>query len=106
MNYKSFKKLCEWVKKVEKDCDEFNKGMEKVLGSDTISMFLKPLERANELFVSLIASEFNESKEGAEWLAYEGLKQIEVGGTEIKDGDKDWIITDLRGMYDYLKSLG
>lgn len=46
-----------------------------------------------------------EWEEGAEWFIYDGLSQINRGGTEIEENDKTYTIKSLKDYYDYLISL-
>jgi len=107
ITFDTFKLLVNSIHLAELECDSFNDSMERVLGNDTNSMYLKPLELINELVIDVLQTEFNESKDGAEWFVYEGINQINRGGTKITDisTKKEWNITSMKEYYDYLCSL-
>ncbi len=105
ITYESFEVLLNLLQSMETECNTINKGMEHILGEDTCVMYFKPLNLVENYFIDVLQSEFNETKEGAEWFVYEGLAQINNGGTEIDDDSKEWHIHTVKDYYDYLCSL-
>ena len=87
------------------ETDNFNKGIESLLGDDSYSMYYKPLTIVENYIITILQTEFNESKDGAEWFVDEGLAQIERGGTEIGIDNKTYHIKSLKDYYNYLISL-
>lgn len=105
INYDTFKKIVGMMEEVEEELHKFNKGVENVFGSDSTCMYVAPLETVQNTVIDILQTEFNESKEGAEWFVYEGFSQIKNGGTEIKCEDKEWHIKSLDDYYEFLCSL-
>lgn len=105
MTEETFEEMCNLLKRTDDELDKFNKGMHDVLGSDSCSMYDKPLTLIEEFVIIALCNEFNESKEGAEWFVYEGIPQIKHGGTEIEDNGKKWSIKSTKDYYEYLVSL-
>jgi hypothetical protein len=79
--------------------------MERILGSDTSSMYYAPLNIVENYIMEILQTELGESEEGAEWFIYEGLPQIKRGGTSIEENGKIWDIKNIKDYYDYLVSL-
>ena len=101
ISYKEFEILVDLLKTSYSECRCFNKALEKVYGEDTSVWYYKQYEIVCEHFIKIL--ELNgESKDGAEWFVYEGLEQIEKGGTKIEFNGKIYDIKDLHGYYDYL----
>lgn len=105
MTEKSFEEICNLIIETSSKLDEFNEGLDNILGCDTRSMYYKPLEIVENFVINVLQNEFNESKEGAEWFVYEGLRQIMKDGTEIEDNGKKWSIKSTKDYYEYLVSL-
>lgn len=105
ISYDMFKDMINLMNTVGVELDNFNRGMERVLGSDTSSMYYAPLNIVENYIISTLQTELGESKEGAEWFIYNGLAQINRGGTEIGENGKTYTIKSLKDYYDYLISL-
>ena len=105
IKYESFAKLINYYHIMNQEINRFNDYVDKIFGSDTRSMYIKPLEIIENLIIEILQDELGESKEGAEWFIYEGLSQIENGGTEIGENDKVYKIKSIKDYYDYLVSL-
>ena len=85
ISYDMFKDMINLMNTVGVELDNINRGMERVLGSDTSSMYYTPLNIVENYIISTLQTELGESKEGAEWIIYDGLSQINRGGTEIEE---------------------
>ena len=105
ISYDMFKDMINLMNTVSVELDNFNRGMERILGSDTSSMYYVPLNIVENYIISTLQTELGESKEGAEWFIYDGLSQINRGGTEIEENGKTYTIKSLKDYYDYLISL-
>lgn len=105
ISYNSFKEMINLLNTIGVELDNFNRGMERILGSDTSSMYYAPLNIVENYIIEILQTELGESKEGAEWFIYDGLSQINGGGTEIGENDKTYTIKSLKDYYDYLVSL-
>ena len=105
ISYDMFKDMINLMNTVGVELDNFNRGMERVLGSDSSSMYYAPFNIVENYIISTLQTELGESKEGAEWFIYEGLPQIKRGGTSIEENGKIWDIKNIKDYYDYLVSL-
>lgn len=105
INYNSFKEMINLLNTISVELENFNRSMEKILGSDTSSMYYTPLNIVENYIMEMLHTELGESKEGAEWFIYDGLPQINSGGTEIEYNGKKWNIKSIKDYYDYLVSL-
>ena len=105
IKYETFAKLINYYHIMNQEMDSFNKSIDKIFGSDTYSMYIKPFTIIENLIIEILQDEFGESKEGAEWFIYEGLEQIEKGGTEIGENGKIYKIKSIKDYYNYLVSL-
>ena len=100
-----FKDMINLMNTVGVELDNFNRGMERILGPDTSSMYYAPLNIVENYIMEILQTELGESKEGAEWFIYDGLPQINGGGTSIEENGKIWDIKNIKDYYDYLVSL-
>lgn len=105
MKYEAFAEMINMMNFIKIEMDRFNDSMDSLLGSDTRSMYLTPLEIIDNFVIQILQNEFNETKEGAEWFVYEGLEQIKNGGTELTDDGKNYKISSIKDYYQYLTSL-
>lgn len=105
ISFDTFKESINLLNTLQVTLNNFNRELEKILGSDTSSMYYTPLHITEMYIINMLQIEFGESEEGAEWFIYEGLPQIENGGTEIEDDGKKWNIKSIKDYYDYLISL-
>ena len=105
IKFETFEKIIKLLDNVSFEVDNFNDGLQKVLGSDTSCMYYKPSYIVENSIMEILQMEFNETKEGAEWFIYEGLSQIKNGGTSIEENGKIWDIKNIKDYYDYLVSL-
>ena len=105
IKFETFEKIIKLLDDVSFEVDNFNDGLEKVLGSDSCCMYYEPCEIVKNSIIEILQIEFNETKEGAEWFIYEGLSQIKRGETSIEENGKIWNIKNIKDYYDYLVSL-
>lgn len=105
ITFDTFKEMINMLQTVGVELDNFNRGIERILGEDCTSMYYAPLNIIENSIMNILENEFNESKEGAEWFVYEGLSQIKKGGTSIEENGKIWNIKTIKDYYDYLVSL-
>ena len=105
IKFETFEKIIKLLDDVSFEVDNFNDGLEKVLGSDSCCMYYEPCEIVKNSIIEILQMEFNETKEGAEWFIYEGLPQIKRGRTSIEENGKIWNIKNIKDYYDYLVSL-
>ena len=105
IKFETFEKIIKLLDDIGLEVDNFNDGLEKVLGSDSCCMYYEPCEIVKNSIIEILQIEFNETKEGAEWFIYEGLSQIKRGETSIEENGKIWNIKNIKDYYDYLVSL-
>jgi len=105
ISFETFKEMINLIHTTDIEMHTFNKGIEKLFRNDTYSMYYTPLIIVENYVITILQTEFNESKEGAEWFVYEGLSQIKKGGTSIEENGKIWNIKTIKDYYDYLVSL-
>ena len=105
MKYESFAELVNLIHLMKIETDRFNDSMDSLLGEDTRSFYIKPLCIVEHSIIQILMNDFNETKEGAEWFVYEGLEQIENGGTELTYNGKTYKIKSIKDYYQYLTSL-
>ena len=105
IKFETFEKIIKLLDDINLEVDNFNDGLQKLLGSDTSCMYYKPSYIVENSIMEILQMEFNETKEGAEWFIYEGLPQIKRGGTSIEENGKIWNIKNIKDYYDYLVSL-
>ena len=105
IKFETFEKIIKLLDDIGLEVDNFNDGLQKVLGSDSCCMYYEPCEIVKNSAIEILQMEFNETKEGAEWFIYEGLPQIKNGGTSIEENGKIWNIKNIKDYYDYLVSL-
>ena len=105
IKFETFEKIIKLLDDISLEADNFNDGLQKVLGSDSCCMYYEPCEIVKNSTIEILQMEFNETKEGAEWFIYEGLPQIKNGGTSIEENGKIWDIKNIKDYYDYLVSL-
>lgn len=104
MNYEMFEELIKLLKNSYEEMNKFNKALESVIGEDSVSMYYKPHDMICDTVIKIL--ELNgESHDGAEWFVFDGLEQIEKGGTEIEDGGKKYVIKTIKDYYDYLTEI-
>ena len=104
INYEEFETLVDLLKKSYEESRRFNKALEEVYGEDSCVWYYKQYDIVVDHLVQIL--ELNgESHEGAEWFVYDGLEQIEKGGTEIGYDDKWYNIKTIRDYYDWLMNL-
>lgn len=108
MTYKTFENIIKTYKQLTKRCDEFNQVMEKALNisldgdkdrADSVSFCLFPVEAVDKIIIDILIDE-GETREGAEWFVYDGLDQIDNGGTEINDTK----INSLEEYFNFIKT--
>lgn len=108
MTYQTFENIIKTYKQLTKRCDEFNQIMEKALNisldedkdrADSISFCLFPVEAVDKIIIDILMDE-GETREGAEWFVYDGLEQIDNGGTEINDTK----INSLEEYFNFIKT--
>ena len=104
MNYEVFEELIKLLKDSYEEMNKFNKALESVIGEDSVSMYYKPHDMICDTVVKILELS-GESHDGAEWFAYEGLEQIEKGGTKVWIGEKEYNIKSIRDYYDWLMNL-
>ena len=105
IKFETFEKIIKLLDDVSFEVDNFNDGLQKVLGSDSCCMYYEPCEIVKNSIIEILQIEFNETKEGAEWFIYEGLSQIKRGETSIEENGKIWNIKNIKDYYNYLVSL-
>ena len=105
IKFETFEKIIKLLDDINLEVDNFNDGLQKLLGSDSYCVYYKPFNIVENSIIEILQMEFNETKEGAEWLIYEGLPQIKRGGTSIEENGKIWDIKNIKDYYDYLVSL-
>ena len=105
IKFETFEKIIKLLDDISLEVDNFNDGLQKVLGSDSRCMYYEPFNIVENSIIEILQIEFNETKEGAEWLIYEGLTQIKRGETSIEENDKIWNIKNMKDYYNYLVSL-
>ena len=105
IKFETFEKIIKLLDDIGLEVDNFNDGLQKVLGSDSCCMYYEPCEIVKNSIIEILQIEFNETKEGAEWFIYEGLSQIKRGETSIEENGKIWNIKNIKDYYDYLVSL-
>ena len=105
IKFETFEKIIKLLDDISLEADNFNDGLQKVLGSDSCCMYYKPCEIVKNSTIEILQMEFNETKEGAEWFIYEGLPQIKRGRTSIEENGKIWDIKNIKDYYNYLVSL-
>ena len=105
IKFETFEKIIKLLDDISLEVDNFNDGLQKLLGSDSYYMYYKPFNIVENSIIEILQMEFNETKEGAEWFIYEGLPQIKRGRTSIEENDKICNIKNIKDYYDYLVSL-
>ena len=105
IKFETFEKIIKLLDDISLEVDNFNNGLEKVFGSDSCCMYYEQFNIVQNSIIEILQTEFNETKEGAEWFIYEGLPQIKNGGTSIEENGKIWDIKNIKDYYDYLVSL-
>ena len=105
VKFETFEKTIKLLDDIGLEQDNFNDGLQKVFGADSYMMYYVPLSIVDNYVIDFLQTEFNETKEGAEWFIYEGLSQIKRGGTSIEENGKIWNIKTIKDYYDYLISL-
>lgn len=105
VKFETFEKIIKLLDDIDLELDNFNDRLQKVFGADSCTMYYAPLSIINNYVIDFLQTEFNETKEGAEWFIYEGLPQIKNGGTSIEENGKIWNIKTINDYYDYLVSL-
>lgn len=105
IKFETFEKIIKLLDDISLEADNFNNGLEKVFGSDSRCMYYEPFNIVENSIIEILQMEFNETKEGAEWFVYEGMKQIKSKGTEITVDKKTYKIKTMRDYYDYLSNL-
>ena len=101
ISYEEFETLVDLLKKSYEESRRFDKALEEVYGEDSCVWYYKQYDIVSEHIVRIL--ELNgESHDGAEWFVYDGLEQIEKGGTEIEENGKKYIIKTIKDYYDYL----
>ena len=105
IKFETFEKIIKLLDDISLEVDNFNDGLEKMLGSDSCCMYYEQFNIVQNSIIEILQIEFNETKEGAEWFIYEGLPQIKRGETSIEENGKIWNIKNIKDYYDYLVSL-
>ena len=104
ISYEEFETLVDLLKKSYEESRRFNKALEEVYGQDSSVWYYTQYDIVSEHVVRIL--ELNgESHEGAEWFVYDGLEQIEKGGTEIGYHEEWYNIKTIRDYYDWLMNL-
>lgn len=94
-------KLIELRKGIADEMERFNSNMDKVLGGDSRSMYLGPVQLVDNHIIDWLMAFLYESKEGAEWFMYEALDTISHGGsTLVETNGKKY---EIRSIEDYVK---
>lgn len=104
MNYETFEELINLMKFAYEECRNFNKSLEQVFGEDSTVCYYKQYDIIVDHIIKILVIN-GESHDGAEWFVYDGLEQIEKGGTEIGYDDKWYNIKTIRDYYDWLMNL-
>lgn len=110
MKKETFIKLVNNYKKIETKSEEFSKGLESILNisfknwyeGENRVMFLWPIEGAATMLKDVLI-DLGDSEEGAGWFIYEGIDQIDKGGTEIEANSMKYSIKSYGDYYDYLE---
>ena len=105
IKFETFEKIIKLLDDISIEVDNFNDGLQNVLGSDSCCMYYEQFNIVQNSIIEILQIEFNETEEGAEWFIYEGLPQIKNGGTSIEENGKIWNIKNIKDYYDYLVSL-
>ena len=104
ISYEEFEMLVDLLKRSYEECEKFNKELENIFGEDSVVIYTKQHNIVSEYVVRIL--ELNgESHDGAEWFVYDGLEQIEKGGTEIGYHEERYNIKTIRDYYDWLMNL-
>lgn len=104
ISYEEFEILIDLLKKSYEESRRFNKALEEVYGEDSCVWYYTQYNIVSDHIIRILESN-GESHEGAEWFIYEGLEQIEKGGTNICIGEKEYNIKNIRDYYDWLVDL-
>lgn len=105
VKFETFEKTIKLLDDIGLELDNFNDGLRKVFGVDSCTMYYVPSSIVDDYVIDFLQTEFNETKEGAEWFVYEGYSQIKNGGTSIEENGKICNIKTIKDYYDYLISL-
>ena len=81
------KRMVELRDGMEKELEQFNSNMDNVLGGDSRSMYLGPVQLVDNHIIDWLMSFLYESKEGAEWFMYEALYTISHGGSTLVEAN-------------------
>ena len=81
------KRMIELRDGMEKELEQFNSNMDNVLGGDSRSMYLGPVQLVDNHIIDWLMSFLYESKEGAEWFMYEALDTISHGGSTLVEAN-------------------
>lgn len=81
------KRMVELRDGMEKELEQFNSNMDNVLGGDSRSMYLGPVQLVDNHIIDWLMSFLYESKEGAEWFMYEALDTISHGGSTLVEAN-------------------
>ena len=101
ISYEEFEILIDLLKKSYEESRRFNKALEEVYGEDSCVWYYTQCDIISDHVVRIL--ELNgESHDGAEWFVYEGLEQIEKGGTKVWIGEKEYNIKTIHDYYDWL----
>ena len=104
ISYEEFETLIDLLKKSHEESRRFNKALEEVYGQDSSVWYYTQYDIISEHVIRIL--ELNgESREGAEWFVYDGLEQIEKGGTEIGYHEEWYKIKTIHDYYDWLMNL-
>ena len=71
ITFDTFKEMINMLQTVSVELDNFNRGIERILGEDCTSMYYAPLNIVENYIITALQEEFNETKEGAEWFIYD-----------------------------------
>ena len=104
ISYEEFETLVDLLKKSHEESRRFNKALEEVYGQDSCVWYYTQYDIIADHIIKILLIN-GESEEGAEWFVYDGLEQIEKGGTEIGYDDKWYNIKTIRDYYDWLMNL-
>ena len=104
ISYEEFETLVDLLKKCDEESRRFNKALEEVYGKDSSVCYYTQYGIISEHVVRIL--ELNgESHEGAEWFVYDGLEQIEKGGTEFGYNNEWYKIKTIHDYYNWLMNL-
>lgn len=81
------KRMIELRDGMEKELEQFNSNMDNVLGGDSRSMYLGPVQLVDNHIIDWLMSFLYESKEGAEWFMYDALDTISHGGSTLVEAN-------------------